>query len=62
MKDTILGAVGVLLVLGTVFGGNLQYLSDWSTGELVGFNVASLLSVIGGGYLAYRWFKTKRSR
>lgn len=53
MKN-ILGVAGALLILGTLFGGNLSYITNWSTAELVGYNVWSIISIVGGGYLC-RW-------
>ena len=53
------GVVGALLIIGTIFGGNLQYLSDWNTGELIGFNAWTLIAVFGGGYLVYWAFFRK---
>ena len=56
---TFLGFVGAVLIIGVIAGGNLNNLSDWSTGELVGYNVGTLVFLIGGGYLIYRAFKKK---
>jgi hypothetical protein len=54
---TLLGFVGVVLIIGTIAGGNLKNLSDWSTGEFVGYNVGTLIFLLGGSYLIYRAFK-----
>ena len=50
-----MGIVGFLLILGVVLdlGNKISYLTDWSTGEMWGYNVFTLLSVFGGGYLIY---------
>ena len=55
----VLGGVMVVVVIGTLFGGNLAYLSDWSTPQLVGFNLWTIVSVLGGSYLAYWAFRKK---
>lgn len=52
-KRTIAGIVGLLLVLGTLFGGNLHYLSDWSSAQLIGFNGWTIVVLLGGSYLLY---------
>jgi len=52
-KKVIFFVIGVLLILGTLSGGNLKYIGDWSTSELVGYNVWSLIAIFGGGYLVY---------
>lgn len=54
--------IGALLILGTLSGGNLKFLSDWSTAELVGYNVWSLISIFGGGYLVYWGLKKKADK
>ena len=56
---TFLGFVGAVLIIGVIAGGTFSELSDWSTGELVGYNVVTLVFLIGGGYLIYRAFKRK---
>ena len=62
MKKNFLGGIGILLIIGVVFGGNLRYLGDWSTAELVGFNLGSLLIILGGGYLAYWGLGMKKNK
>lgn len=52
-KKTIFFVIGALLIIGTLAGGNLKYLADWSTAELVGYNVWSLIAIFGSAYLIY---------
>ncbi len=52
MKKNIVGVVGLLLLVGFVMGG-WQYLGDWSTAELWGYNVFGLVELIGGAWLVY---------
>ena len=52
-KKIIFIVVGILLILGTLAGGNLKYIFNWSTAELAGYNTWSLIAIIGGGYLIY---------
>lgn len=52
-KKTIYFIIGGLLVLGTLGGGNIQYITDWSTAELVGFNIWTIIAIFGGSYLIY---------
>ena len=59
MKTTA-GIIGLLLIVGTLFGGNLKYITDWSSSELVGYNVWTLIAIIGGGYLCYWGLKPKK--
>lgn len=54
-----LGVVGILIAIGTLYGDQVSYLNDWSTAEMVGFNIWTLLAVIGGFYLGYRAFFKK---
>jgi hypothetical protein len=57
MKKKTFLVLGLLLVIGTLFGGNLEYLSDWSTSELVGYNSWTIVALLGGVYLIYKGFK-----
>jgi hypothetical protein len=43
--------IGALLILGSL--GNLSSLGDWSTAELVGFNLWTIIAIGGGGTLCY---------
>ncbi len=52
-KKTTFFVIGVLLIIGTLAGGNFKYLADWSTAELIGYNVWSLVAIFGGAYLIY---------
>lgn len=56
-KKSISFVIGALLVVGTLFGGNLKYIGDWSSAELVGYNVWSVVAILGGGYLVYLGLK-----
>lgn len=56
-KKTIAVVIGALLVIGTLTGGNLQTITDWGTSELVGYNLWSIIALVGGAYLVYRGFK-----
>jgi len=53
-KKTIYFIVGAFLIVGTLTGGNLGYIMNWSTAELVGYNTWTLVSIFGGSYLIYR--------
>ena len=57
MNKNVLGVIGVLLIALPIVGGNLKYLTDWSTAELVGYNFSSLISIFGGGFLVYLGIK-----
>lgn len=52
-KKTIFFIIGALLIVGTLTGGNLRYITDWSTAELIGYNTWSILAIFGGAYLIY---------
>jgi hypothetical protein len=52
-KHSILGFIGFILILGSVFGGGLKSLSDWSSSELIGANTFIIVSIILGGYFIY---------
>jgi hypothetical protein len=53
-------AIVLLLMLLTIFSGQLKYLTDWSTPELWGYNLWTLLVILGGGYFVY--FKVREGR
>ncbi len=53
IKKTIFFVICAFLVIGTLAGKNLKYITDWSTSELVGFNIWSLIAIFGGAYLIY---------
>lgn len=59
MKTTA-GIIGLLLIVGTLFGGNLKYITNWSTFELAGYNIGALFAIIGGGYLCYWGLQPKK--
>ena len=57
MNKNIYGFIGFVLVIGTVAGGGLLRLGDWSSAEMVGGNVATLLMFLGGIALVVKAFK-----
>lgn len=61
MKN-LAGVLGLVLIIGTIAGGNLKYLGDWSTSELVGYNTWSIIAVVGGIYLVYWAFIKKQQK
>lgn len=56
-KKTATVVIGALLVIGTLAGDNLKTITNWSTSELVGYNMWSIIALVGGAYLVYRGFK-----
>ena len=40
--------------------GNVTHLADWSTTEMVTFNLGTLIEIVGGGYLVYWGFGFKK--
>lgn len=54
---TIKFVIGILLIIGTLAAGNLKTITDWSTSELVGYNLWSIIALVGGVYLVYRGSK-----
>lgn len=50
MKRQIVGAIGFILFVSIFLGGFDRVLSllDWSTAEIVGYNLFTLFSLIGG--------------
>ena len=61
MKKIIITVVGVLLFLGTIAGGNLKQLSDWSNAQAIGFNIWTLFCLIGFPYIVFLQFKGSKS-
>ena len=59
-KKTILTVIGLLLLIGTIGGGNLKLITNWSSAEMVGYNFWSIFSIIIGGYLTYLGFKNEK--
>jgi len=45
--------IGGVLVIRVFLGGNLQYLLDWSTAKIIGYNIWTIISLLGGSYLIY---------
>ena len=58
MKN-FLGFVGLVLIAGTLASGTDKFyaLLDWSSGEVIGYNISTLVMLGLGGYLIYRAFK-----
>lgn len=56
---TAYGIFGVLLVLGVIGGKNLQYMTNWSTAELFGYNTVTVLGFLGGIVLVTRSVRGK---
>jgi threonine/homoserine/homoserine lactone efflux protein len=52
-KKAIFFVIGAVLIIGTFAGDNLNHITDWSTGELVGYNICSIIAILGGIYLVY---------
>ncbi|MDO8669752.1 MAG: hypothetical protein Q7K65_05725 [Candidatus Buchananbacteria bacterium] len=57
-NKNILGILGLLLILGTL--KNITYIGNWSTAQMIGFNVWTLVAIFGGAYLAYRFWPFKK--
>lgn len=55
MKN-ISGIIGLVLLIVFIAGGN--YLTNWSTAELVGYNLVSLAELVGGAWLVYSGLKS----
>jgi len=54
----ILPIIGLVLLLGFFLSG-YKYLNNWSTAELVGYNIWALIELFGGAYLLHVGFKGK---
>ena len=52
--------LGIILLIVFISGGN--YLTNWSTAELVGSNLVSLSELIGGIWLVYNGIKELRNK
>lgn len=52
--------IGIVLLITFVSGGN--YLTNWSTAELVGFNLVKLFELVGGIWLIYNGIKELKSK
>jgi len=59
MKN-VLSILGILLVTYVLIGNNLSYITNWSTAELVGYNIWTVIVIIGAGYIIYRILNPKR--
>lgn len=56
-KKTIFFVVGALFLIGTLAGGNLKSITDWSTAELIGYNTWTIIAIFGGAYLVFLGIK-----
>ena len=57
-KKTILGVLGIILILGVIGNSKqLLYLLIWNDAEILGRNIFTLFSILGGGYFLYLGFK-----
>jgi len=57
-KKTILGVLGMILILGVIINSKeLIYLLVWNDAEILGRNIFTLFSIFGGGYFIYLGFK-----
>jgi len=63
MKKNIAGVIGLLLIIGTLAGGieRLRLLVDWSTPEIVGYNISTLMLLSGGAWLLYYGLSNRKS-
>lgn len=50
-SGTVQIVIGVLLILGILSGGNLASIGNWSSSEMVGYNVFAIVALVGGAYL-----------
>lgn len=55
--------LGIFLILVLIMAGNLKYILDWSTGELQGYNLVSVIIILVSIYLIVKGFygRTKQS-
>lgn len=61
MKNNLKGFIGLLLLI-AFFTSGWQNLSNWSSGEFVGYNLVGLIELIGGGWLFYSGIKGSRPK
>ncbi len=54
--------IGLVLLISVISGGDYRYLTNWSTAELVGFNFATLVKLVGGAWLVYNGIKEISSK
>jgi|GEM_PF-6649579 len=52
-KRIVLFIIGALLIMGTLAGGNLKYILNWRTAELMGYNTWTIFAIFGGAYMVY---------
>lgn len=57
MKNVTLGFIGFVLILLPLIGGNVKYLADWGSAELVGYNFFTVLCFVVGALLLKKYFK-----
>jgi hypothetical protein len=58
-KRTVLFVIGALLIMGTLAGGNLKHIINWSTAELIGYNSWTIFAIFGGMYMVYLGIRGK---
>lgn len=56
-KKVIYGIIGMALLLTVTTGGNLKLLGDWSTGEMAGYNIFTIFSLVFGVAFIYEGFR-----
>lgn len=56
----VIGAIIVIALWTLIEQSSLPYLFDWSTAELVGYNVWTLITLGIAIYIVYRIFKYKK--
>ncbi len=54
---TLQKLIGVVVILGVLFGGNLKHIAYWATPYAVGFNTVSLAILVFGIWLVHKGFK-----
>ena len=56
-KKTIFGIIGILLLIGTIGSGGLNSIGNWSSSELIGYNMSSIFAIVFGLSFIYLGFK-----
>ena len=62
MKKTIVAISGLLLIVGTLYGGSLKNIVNWDTTEMFGYNIGTLAILLGGAYMAYWGLKSEKKK
>jgi hypothetical protein len=52
--NNLLAFISFVLICGVIAGGNWKTLADWSSAELVGYNVYTLVVLLVGGRFVLR--------